>query len=266
MAHRVLHLSKVKRVALLQEVVLLQKIYKVPIEEAEKFLKKIIGDLDCSLTGLSIVENGWLRVQASGRDEGVAVRLLKRECSLAPISVANVERFSTFRGRVIFSGKSRTEAFVDVGAFSPKPVYAKIPLRTLQGQLVDGRKLALQRIEEMFVLLDNLPLEVRVVRVEVEVLEAELTERQMEIFGRWVGERFDRLIVLGVSIGGVMRAVERARLEGDVLDVESLGLLEHVVVCKLGTDAVGLVPRLGRNLGGAVLGVFSPRTVLKVWG
>ena len=253
-----------KKGAFLQEVVLLQKIYKVSIEEAEKFLKKILGDLDCSLTGLSVVENGWLRVQVSGRDERVAVRLLKKECGLAPISVANVERFSTFRGRVIFSGRSRTEAFVDVGAFSPNPVYAKIPLRTLQGQLVDGRKLALQRIEEIFVLLDYLPLEVRVVRVDVETLEAELTERQMGIFGRWVGERFDRLIVLGAPIGGVVRAVERARLEGDVLGVESLGLLEHVIVCKLGTDAVGLVPRLGRWMSSGVLGVFSPRTVLKV--
>ena len=253
-----------KKGAFVQEVVLLQKIYKVSIEEAEKFLKKILGDLDCSLTGLSAVENGWLRVQVSGRDERVVVRLLKKECGLAPISVANVEHFSTFRGRVIFSGRSRTEAFVDVGAFSPNPVYAKIPLRTLQGQLVDGRKLALQRIEEMFVLLDNLPLEVRVVRVDVETLAAELTERQVGIFGRWVDERFDRLIVLGVPIGGVMRAVERARLEGDVLGVESLGLLEHVIVCKLGTDAVGLVPRLGRWMSTGVLGVFSPRTVLKV--
>ena len=250
----------------MQEIVLLQKIYKVSIKEAEKFLKKILGDLDCSLTGLSVVENGWLRVQTSGRDERVAVRLLERECGLAPISVANVKRFSTFRGKVIFSGRSRTEAFVDVGAFSPKSVYAKVPLRTLQGQLVDGRKLALQRIEEMFVLLDNFPLEVRVVRVDVETLEAELTERQVGIFGRWGGERFDRLIVLGVPIEGVIRAVERARLEGDVLGVESLGLLEHVVVCKLGTDAVGLVPRLGRWMPCGILGVFSPRAVLRVQG
>jgi hypothetical protein len=266
MAHRALHLSRVKKEEFLREIVLLQKIYKVSMEEAEKFLKKILGDLDCSLTGLSVVENGWVRVKVSGQDEKVAVRLFEKECGLAPISVANVEHFSTFLGRVIFSGKSRTEAFVDVGAFSPKPVYAKIPLRTLQGQLIDGHKLALQRIEEMFVLLDNLPLEVRVVRVDVEALEAELTERQMGIFGRWVGERFDRLIVLGASIEGVMKAIERARLDGDVLGVESLGLLEHVVVCKLGTDAVGLVPRLGRRLAGAVLGVFSPRTVLRVQG
>jgi hypothetical protein len=265
-AHGALQLSKVRKVAFLQEVVLLQKIYKASIEGAEKFLKKILGDLDCSLTSLSVVENGWLRVQASGRDERVAVRLLERECGLAPISVVNVKRFSTFLGRVIFSGRSRTEAFVDIGAFSPKPVFAKIPLRTLQGQLVDGRKLALQRIEEMFVLLDNLPLEVRVVRVDVEAFEAELTERQVGIFGRWACERLDRLIVSGVPIGGVKRAIERARLEGDVLGVESLGLLEHVVVCKLGTDAVGLVPRLGRWMSDGVLGVFSPRTLLKMLG
>ena len=264
MAHRARRLSRVKKEAFLREVVLLQKIYRVSIEEAEKFLKKILGDLDCSMTDLGVVENGWVRVKVSGQDEKVAVRLLEKECSLAPISVANIGHFSTFLGRVICSGKSRTEAFADVGAFSPKPVYAKIPLRTLQGQLIDGHKLALQRMEEMFVLLNDLPLEVRIVRVDVEALEAELTERQMGVFCRWISERFDRLIVLGASIEGVMKAIEKARLDGDVLDVESLGLLEHVVVCKLGTDAVGLVPMLGRRLGGAVLGIFSPRTVLRV--
>jgi len=250
----------------LQEIVLLQKIYRASTEEAEESLTKILGDLDCNLTGLSEAENSWIRVQVSGQDEKVALRLLEKEYGLAPVSLANVERFSTFRGRVVFSGRSRIEAFVDVGVFSPRPMYVKIPLRTLQGQLVDGRKLALQRIAEMFVLLDYAPIEVRVLRVGLETLEAELTEGQIAIFDRWVAERIDRLLVFGVSIRGVVKAIEKARLDGDVLGVESLGLLEHVVVCKLGTDAVGLVPRLGRRLGGGILGVFSPRAVLRMQG
>lgn len=251
----------------LQEVVLLQKIYsKASLEELERFLKGICGELDVNLDGLSVVENGWVGVQISGRDEWVTVRLLEKEIGLAPVSVNNVEHFSVFRGRVIFLGRSKMEVFVDVGVFSPRPVYAVIPLQTLQGQLVDGGKLALQRIAELFVLSDNFPLEVRVVGDGADTLRAELTEKQMRVFGRWVDMRFDRLVVLGVSVGAVVEAVRWSGLEREVLGVESLGFLEHVVVCRLGTDAVGIVPRLGRRLSRARFGVFSPRIVMGVMG
>ncbi len=249
----------------MQEIFLLQKIYgKVSLEEFGKFLKNVCGDLSVDFTGLSAVENGWVKGKVSGRDEQVAVRLLEREVGLAPVSTGSVVRFSVLRGRVVFSGRSRLEAFVDVGVFSPKPVLAQIPLHTLQGQLADGGRLALGRLVELFVLLDNFPLEVRVTGIGECVLETELTERQVGVFNRWIDAGLDRLVVLGALAGDLTEAVRRARVEGDVLGVEPLGFLEHVVICKLGTDGVGLVPRLGKLLRGAVLGVFSPRAMLRV--
>jgi len=47
----------------------------------------------------------------------------------------------------------------------------------------------------------------------------------------------------------------------DAVRVESLGLLEHALICKLGTDAVGLVPKLGPHMPTAVLAPFSPRRI-----
>ena len=38
-------------------------------------------------------------------------------------------------------------------------------------------------------------------------------------------------------------------------------MLEHAVVCKLGTNAVGLIPKLGRLMPNAVFGVFSPKEI-----
>ena len=57
-------------------------------------------------------------------------------------------------------------------------------------------------------------------------------------------------------------AVEQAGLNRDVIDVNALGMFEHALVCKLGTDAAGLVPRLGRNLHKATFNVFGPRKLL----
>jgi hypothetical protein len=45
-----------------------------------------------------------------------------------------------------------------------------------------------------------------------------------------------------------------------------LGVLEQVVLCKLGTDAVGLIPTLGRYFKSAVLVPFSPKKILEVVG
>jgi hypothetical protein len=69
-----------------------------------------------------------------------------------------------------------------------------------------------------------------------------------------------------VAIDDVEWVMERARLGRDVVDVEALGLFEHVLTCKLGTDAAGLIPRVGRFLRFARFVVFNPRKVLVFLG
>ena len=241
---------------------LLEKAYgKGSLAAFGTYLRRICGDLNVGFADLKAMENDWVGVQVSGRDERVAVRLLEREVGLAPVSASDIKRFVVYRGRVTSSGASRTEIFVDVGVFSPKPVFARIPLRTLQAQLADGEKLALRSLAERFALLDNFPLEVRVTDVSDTAFNAELTERQVQVFDYWTRTRFDRVVVRGALASEAARAVKQAWVERDVLRVESLGFLEHVIVCKLGTDGVGLVPKLGRRLRGAALSVFSPRSM-----
>jgi len=246
----------------LREVVLLQKIYGgVSLVEYENFLKRLCEGLRVEFSSVS-VENGWVKAKVSGDDEDVAVRFLDTKVGLAPVSLENATQFSVLRGRVVFSGRSKVKDFVDVGVFLPKPVYAVVPLQRLQGQLVDGRKFALGRIVELFGLVDGFPLEVRVVGVSVDGLEVELTEGQLALIGRWIDSRVDRLVVLGGLGKAVEEAIRRGGVVGSVLRVEELGVSEHVVVCKLGTDAAGLMPKLGRWLPRAGFVVFSPRRVL----
>jgi hypothetical protein len=250
-----------------QEVVLLQKVYsEVSLKAFGGFLEGLCRGLKVELRRVTMVPGGWVKVEISGEDERVVVNLLEKEVGLAPVSVDRVERFSAFRGRVVHPGRSKLEVFVDVGVFLPKPVCAALPLSTLQGQLVDGRKVALERIVGLFGLVDGFPLEVRIVGDRLNGLVAELTEGQLSVFGRWVGGRVDRLVVLGASGEAVVRAVRRAGVGRDVVGVESLGFLEHAVVCKLGTDGAGLVPQLGRWLRGAGFVVFSPRSILGLLG
>ncbi len=69
----------------------------------------------------------------------------------------------------------------------------------------------------------------------------------------------DRLIVTGASRYEVNLIIAQEGLDRDVIDVEVLGTFEHALVCKLGTDAAGLIGSIGRRLRKAKFTVFNPK-------
>jgi len=235
----------------------------------EKLYSGLVSGLEVQLRFAGTTDRGWIQLEVSGEDETVALSLLEREFGLAPVSLDNVKRFSVVQGEVVFSGKSETELRVDLGVFSPETCDAVVSGRRLCAQLADGKEIPLQSLVELFCLYDNMPLEVKVAEDAVNgsrTVEAGLSEAQFSLFRGWVGSRFDRLIVLGSLFGDVERAVKLSRHYRDIIKVESLGAFEQVVVCKLGTDAVGLIPKLGRYLKSSVLVPFSPKKILEATG
>jgi hypothetical protein len=140
----------------------------------------------------------------------------------------------------------------------------------LQSQLADGKKLSLQSLIELYCLYDYLPLQIKVVDAELtrgkEAFEAELSEQQLRLFTSWLRVSLDRLMVVGARLQDVDHAVRASKHFRDVAKIEPLGLLEHAVVCKLGTDAVGLIPAFGRYLRRATFTPFSPRKILQAVG
>jgi hypothetical protein len=213
---------------------------------------------------LGVVAGGWVQIALSGEDEGVATNYVIKEAGLCPSNFESVKKFSTLTGYVEKMGKNREELAVDVGVFQPKTIYATIPLRRLQDQLVDGRKIALKKIAELFGLDEGSPVSVKVVdpNAEENRISAELSSKQIKKYGVWRESLLDRLLVLGASLPEVEAALERAKLKRDVIGVETLGLLEHALTCKLGTDAAGLIPKIGRTLRNARFSVFNPKEVM----
>jgi len=246
-------------------VTLLEKVYgSLPPETFEQKFSSLCKGLKVKLKVVGKTNRGWVQIEASGEDEIVALRFLEQEMGLAPVSADNLKKFSVVRGRVVFSGKSKKEIYVDIGVFSPEIYDAILPLQKLQVQLADGKKLPLQRLIELFCFYDNLPLKVKIVEdidVQKNWVEAELSEAQLSQITSWIRSSFDRLVVLGAFFSDVDGAVKMSKHFRDVIRIESLGMLEQVVLCKLGTDAVGLIPKLGRFLPDAVLVPFSPRKI-----
>jgi hypothetical protein len=234
----------------------------------EKRLKSLLDGLDVQIVIRGTHGHGWVDLSGSGRDEKVAMQFLRENVGFSPSSLDDVHGFSVIKGFVAARSESKSELRLDCGFDVPGVVDVVVPLGRLQAQLVDGRKVALKMLVDLFGLCPGMPLHVRILRVEVgrRCVEAELSERQQGQFAGWVRSLLDRLLVFGCSLDEVWKAVRVSRVSRDVVGVESLGMFEHAVVCKLGTDAVGLVPQVGRVLRNSALTVFSPRRVVELLG
>jgi len=250
-------------------VTLLLKVFGKPqLKIVDGLFASMLDGLKVKLEPCRISSRGWVQTGVSGEDETIALNLLAREVGLCPVSSDAASKFAPLKGFVTAFDKSKGFVNVDVGFLSPEAVDVKVPLRDLQAQLADGRKVALDKVVELFGLCKNQTLFVRVVKAETreDGFEAALAESQVSQYRRWASSLLDRLVILGASREAVEQALKRAECLRDVVIVESLGLFEHAVVCKLGTDAVGLIPKLGRCLSYAVFGVFSPRRLMEFFG
>ena len=244
---------------------LLEKAYgSFSVKPFEAVLWALCEDLRVKIRVKDTANRGWVQIDVSGEDEAVALRLLDREIGLAPISMGESVRSSALRGKVVDSIKSKAELRVDLGLPDAEIHNAAIPLWRLQAQLGDGKKIPLQRLIELFCLFEFAPVSIRIVgyaSCDKGVYEAELSEVQLSRFSGWINSNLDRLIVSGANRRQVEKAIERAHHFRDIFEVETLGPLEHALLCKLGTDAVGLFPKLGPHLAAANLAPFSPRKI-----
>jgi hypothetical protein len=239
------------------------------LKQIDKALKLAFEGLEVEAKILGTVADRWVQIALAGEDEGVATNYVIKQIGLCPSNFGNVKKLSTLNGYITNLEKNGEELSIDVGVFEPKIVHATIPLRHLQAQLVDGRKIALSKIAELFGLREDLPVSVKVTSLNEEEsrIETELSSRQIRKYTVWRESLLDRLLVLGSSFHEIKMTLEHAKLDRDVIDVEPLGLLEHALTCKLGTDAAGLIPKIGRNLKNAKFAVFNPkrlRAFLKV--
>ena len=246
-------------------VTLLAKAYDSPqVRQVEKNLKSTFEGLRVESKALGVTSRGWIQISVSGEDENAALHYLRDNIGLCPTDLESVERFSTLKGCITALNENKTELHIDVGVFSPSVVDAAIPLQRLQAQLGDGRKVPLKKLNELFGFCENLPLTAKVLSVSKEKshMEAELAERQQRLYRNWTESLLDRLLILGAHYDRIELALNRAGFGRDVVDVEPLGMFEFAVVCKLGTDAAGLIPRIGKGLREATFSVFSPRRIL----
>ena len=234
------------------------------LKKIDDLLKSEFENLDLDVKVLGNPVNRWVQVSLSGEDEVIATSYINKNIGTCPINIKNVDKFSVLKGYISKVDPDKQELKVDVGIFEPKIIQATVPLAYLQAQLADGRKVDLKKISEVYGFHLNLPLSIKAIYLngeEDKLLQAELSTAQIEKIRLWQQSLLDRLIVLGSSIGEIEKVLERTRLNRDVIGTEALGLFEHALTCKLGTDAAGLIPKIGRYMKNSTFVIFSPKKV-----
>jgi hypothetical protein len=245
-------------------ITILEKLYNyVSPKTIEKHFLNLVNGLNVQLQFVGITNRCWIQINISGDDETAALNLFGQKFGIAPDSLVDLKKFSVTKGKIISFNKDDEALHLDLGINSKTD--AVLSKQQLCAQLADGKNISLQDLIKLFCMYENIPLEVMIIEKirKNKAVDAVLSETQIFLFKDWIRHRFDRLIILGSLFSDINKALKLSRHSRDIIKIESLGLLEQVVLCKLGTDAIGLIPKLGRYLGSSVLVPFSPKKILE---
>jgi len=183
------------------------------------------NDLGGLHVAVSLEISKWISVTVSGPDEGLAADLLTRKYG---------KLHDVRQGEIV---RAWLSAIIDTALVFDAGGKRVLVHQSKLKQL--GRGTALQ-VASRFGLIRCLPLEMRL----VEENDAELTKNQIDTLWRWK-KGTDRINVNNATRAQLHAVLKRSGHARDVYAIERLGILEHSIVCKHGTDAPGLVPIIG---------------------
>jgi hypothetical protein len=198
----------------------------------------------------------WLQVRARGEDVETFLNLLKEEFGEAPVLRSKVERWDIRRGFITGSGRVGFGVYVDIGILEPSRKDALYPLHRMRAQLSDGASKSSREILQENGLSDYFPIDVVVTELQGENVTVELADKTRDQLLWWNKLLFDRVIVAGVDKYYVEKIVGSVGLGLDVIKIETLSLLVQCLVCKLDTDAPGVIAKIGNRLRGVGLTAF----------
>jgi hypothetical protein len=230
--------------------------------ELDKALRAVKGDLEATIRLDGFSRKGWARLDLDGEDSDVLRELLTRDFGQAHTNAANLEAQGIYQGIVSRGADNCLE--VDIGIETPRPMNVKIGLAALRAQLADGKPLRSSEIIDQYCLVPGSRTTVRLTRLEpdTQLVEGWFADSQIERFSSLIATGLDRIRITDCFRHEVENAVKKSRIERDTVSMESETLTAQSIVCKLGTDAVGLIPKLGKILRNRKLEPFIPRRIL----
>jgi len=227
-------------------------------------IHKLLSGLDVS-TILGVTSSGFVNAEVWGPDSEFSIELIKREMGLSPRNLSEVQVNDNFKAYVTGINKKRESLEVELGPVSTN-VKSEVTREALMAQLCDGRDTPIERVTQTYCIQEGVPLLVRITSIDParRHIEAWISDDQIARFDQWRRERFHRIIAVGGSQDRLREAVSVSKVERDVIEIEELSFTANSLVCKLGTDAPGIIPKIGRYISNFKLYAFLPERVDKL--
>lgn len=225
-------------------------------------LRNLKGKLSSSIKLDGFSPTGWTNVDVTGDDSEIVSELVARELGQAQTELLEVEPHGIYEG--IIAGETRDGVEVDIGIDTPGLVRVKVGAEALRAQLADGKLIGMGEIIQEYCLFSGNKASVRVTRLDSskKTIEGWFADSQIEPLSTWIRIGLDRILIPDCFRQQAEAAIRKSDIERDVIAIESMTLTTQSVLCKLGTDAVGLIPKLGRILRKHELHLFIPKRIV----
>ncbi len=250
-----------------------------PAKSREKFIstlknvleERVPEDLHLKIQSLHYKVDDRIFVQLIGntKDDLIFVSNILNEITGKTYDSHNVPKNKPLQGILTSVGKIGFGVFVDIGIENPvKEVL--IPLHRLRSQLVNDKKLSLNEIIEFYGFMDFLPVEIEVVKIENDRdgkmrFEGKFSDDFMEQLEEWVNSRLDIIFTTGISRQMIKRTIAKRGHTIDIVQIDRLGPLETVVICKEGTNAPGIISHIGPFLPDCKFSTMRTKKLQKFW-
>ncbi len=226
----------------------------------EKALNELKSGLKATTTLDGFSPNGWTRVGIIGEDSEILTALIGKKFGLAHTDLREIDVADVYEA--IITGVTPGGLEFDVGLERGGHCKCSVPVNHLIAQLADGKNIPCREIANDYCLLPGVRLSVRVTRKTDNEIEAWLSDSQIERLGGWITFGLDRIEVFECFEQEVDAAILTAHLSRDIISTDQITLTVQSIECKLGTDAVGLIPKLGSVLKKQELQPFIPRRIV----
>ncbi len=239
---------------------------RIPLSDQQKFrplvnerLRELATGLDASARVEGFTGNGFIRIRMEGSDSEVLTELVKRQLHVAPEDISQLEVGDNFKAYVKAINQKNESLEVEIGPVSAH-VKCEINRYALAAQLCDGRSVPVERIARTYCIQEEVPILSRITQIDRhrKQLEAWISDDQIARFENWRRQRFHRIIAIGDFRERLSEAIRISRVERDVIDIEELAFTASSLVCKLGTEAPGIIAKIGRHIGKVRLHAFLP--------